>query len=268
MIKKYLITLCLFLASAFGLDVPINHSIGLNAKLGEYTIIEFPFAIKGVNSASFIPKFKETKDGDSVLLSMVEGDTKKETVIDEKTGKERDVIKKVNKNKRYVSIKRGHNTLTLYPKKYGTLKLIVWGGEYPIVLNIESQTDAVSTYYKMVSPEIKKGVAKKFESVSHEKVITKMIKYMFNNKTPGGFEYRAGNKEFELNHIHFVQNFLYVGPSYTGETYIVENMTADDVTLYEEMFYSSTVYAVALEDNVLNPKEKTRLFLVRKTQAE
>lgn len=254
--------------SLFAIDVPINHSVELDAKIGDYTIIKMPFEIKGLNSATFSLKYKEDREGDSTILSMASGDTKKEVIIDQKTGKQREVRKKVNKNKKYISIKRGHDTITLFPKKYGMLRLIVWGYKYPIVLKVRVSEEGGQPYYSFVDYEVDKKKAKTFESVPHEAVVKKLVLYMSNNKVPDGYELRGGDNKFALHGLEFSQTRELVGNLYTGDVYVVKSDLDKPIALYEEMFYSEGIYAVAVGSDELKPGEKTRLYLVRKTLHE
>ena len=54
----FYILLVLFPVSLFSLEVPINKSVTLEIGIGEFSVIEFPFAIKGTNKATFVPKIK------------------------------------------------------------------------------------------------------------------------------------------------------------------------------------------------------------------
>jgi hypothetical protein len=267
--KKYLF---LLLFGYFGIlnavEMPINKSVTINAEIGQFMILEFPFEIKGINSASFIPKYKVKKDGDESLLDMVKSnDTEMLPPLVEQNQKVKkgETPKKINKNQRSIDIKRGKNTLTLFPKKFGKLNMVVWGYNHPIVVNIIIEEGEFPKHISFTDFSNDKKQVQEFESVSHEKVIAKLMKNLFNHKVPAGYELRNGNKSFNIGDVYFNQTEQLLGLLYTGDSYVIENKSNEDIKLYEEMIYSDGIYAVAFENDLLYPKEKTRLFIVRRS---
>ena len=265
-----------FSLNLFALEMPMDSSMSLKAQIGEFTVVEFPFKIKGVQSATFIPKYKIVKKRHTVTTSSaldnatsdVDGKAKKDTdIMSNKPPAEEKVVKSADK-KKYISIKKGTNTLTLYPRKYGTLKLIVWGYEYPINLKIVVAKEGITSYYEIIDYTKKKKKVEAFESVPHEKVIVKLIRSMFNHKTPTGYDSETIDAPFSDQNITFTQTSNYIGRSYIAQEFSVTNMRHESIRLYEELFYNEGIYAVALEATDLKYKESTRLFIVKRNDKQ
>jgi len=259
--KKVL--LIIFAVFAFALEIPIQEHYKIKIPIGNITILEFPFKIKGIKSTTFMPLFKnKTSD---ILPPPPELKGNYLPPPNKKNKKAQ--VQSVSPTKAPVVITKGANIITLYPHKFGKFTLIVWGYKYPIMLDIEVVNNANIRYFKFVDYSTKKESAKAFEAVPHEKVIKKLMAYLFNRKTPKGYDSIVGNKRYKLNGFEFVLVRKIVGDRYEGSEWVLKNLTKDTVKLYEQMFYRNGIYAIAIENPILKPGESTRLFIVSKKGA-
>jgi hypothetical protein len=144
--------------------------------------------------------------------------------------------------------------------------MIVWGYKHPIVVNIEISEGEFPKHIAFTDFSAERNSALKFESDSHEKVVVKLVKNLFNHKVPSGYELINGSKEFDVGGIHFSQTEELKGVLYSADSYVIENRSDAAVKLYEEMIYNERIYAVAFENDHLEPEEKTRLFIVRASE--
>ena len=226
--------------------------------LGVPSIIEFPFDIKAVKATSFIYKVKITEELSA--LTPMSAPNSSNTV-------------KVKKNKntttftRPIIISRTKRVITITPKKEGRMSLIIWGYKYPIILDIRTRlinTNQYDRYITFLDYSQDKQKAIQFESTSHEKVITKLIKYIYNNKVPQGYQYEAGTLDYKTNGIRLIQIKSLIGNRYRAEEWIVENDTNNSIILYPEMFYNKNIYAISFDNNKLKSGERVKMFIVAK----
>jgi len=276
-----------FSLDLFALKVPITQSATVKVEIGKPTILEFPFKIKGVKAMSFVPKFAEretitpgsgSKEVDSAL-SKAESDadtaTKKNDVLGQflppppknkrLRGKDAKKYQRIEaQRRRPVLIEKGANTITVLGKKFGHFTMVVWGyKEYPIMLDVIVVPKVDVRYLEFVDYSQKKSEQIKFESVPHEKVIVKLMRYLFNEKTPKGYSEMFGSKKYKLSGFDFDEVRLVSGNKYQGEEWVLKNETSRTVNLYGQMFYKDGIYAVAIENNLVKPGESTRVFIVR-----
>lgn len=246
--RKISLFLAILVNSLIAVEIPVTQVMNLDVSFGKFNIIEFPFKIKSIDKATFIPQkllvrqesngeiTDITKDGDSI------SDVAEDAVV----------------------ITRGANTLTMFPKRYGALRMVVWGYKFPVMLEVKTTKSEYPKFYKLKDYKIDKKDAVTFENTSHEKVITKMMKYLFNKQTPKGFENRAKDLMYMSQGLKVIYTRAIVGQGYLGDEWIVENTTNKDITLYEEMFYRDGIYAVSIENDKLSPGEKCRVFIIRR----
>lgn len=241
-VKKVLIFFTLS-AILLSLDVPINKVVNLNIKIGEFSVVEFPFVVKGTNKATFLPHVRKVANGEKTSIKKIMSSSAPDSLV----------------------IKRGKNTFTFFPKKYGTLSLVIWGySKHPIMLNINVVSNDAAQYYKFIDYSQNIEEAGKFESTSHEKVIVKLIKHLFNNKIPSGYHSSFEGREYKLNGLNFVLTNSLIGKNYRADEWIVKNLGINNINLYEEMFYADGIYAISFEATRLKPLEKCRMFIIRK----
>lgn len=262
LVKKLYIFLLLPLM-VFGLNIPIMDHLKINAQIGNITILEFPFKIEGIKSTNFIPLLKinnnqknyisDNKLNEKYFHSSTSNNTKKQTTNTSLASNQPPVV-----------VTKGVNTITIYPKKFGSFTLIVWGYKFPIIIDFTVKDKASIRYYHFYSSNENKENSIKFEAVPHEEVIKKIIAYLFNRKTPIGYENVVGNKKYTVNGFEFIEIRKIIGNRYEGSEWIIKNLTNKKIKLYEQMFYRNGIYAISIENPNLGPGESTRVFFVSK----
>jgi len=76
----------------------------------------------------------------------------------------------------------------------------------------------------------------------------------------------GGEEPFSSGGLKFILNRSMVGDKYKIEEWYVTNLTTNQIKLYGSMFYSSGIYAVSFENNILPSKQTIRMWLVRKNK--
>jgi len=249
----------------FAKQVPIQKVVSITLPIGVPSIIEFPFEIKAVKATSFIYKVKIKKDNSLDLLEPLSANNKNR----QQNAKQNKVRQKDTFVNKPIIISRTKRVITITPKKEGRMSLIIWGYKYPIILDIKTKLmkkDSYDRYIEFIDYSQNKQKAFKFEAVPHEKVIIKLIRYIYNNKVPQGYTYQVGTLDYTTNGIRLIQVKSIIGNRYKAEEWIVENETNRSIILYPQMFYTNGIYAVTFENNKLRPKEKVRMFIVAKNK--
>jgi len=256
--KFYFIIGLLLLVNLYAKEIPIRKVVEINLPLGVPSIIDFPFIIKAVKATSFIYKVKKKNVDELDDLQPLQTNNKQK--------KQKRKQPSIINTQRPILISRTKRIMTITPKKEGKMSLIIWGYKYPIVLDIRTKlmkNNEYDRYITFLDYSKDKEKAKVFESTSHEKVITKLIRYIYNNKVPQGYQYQAGTLEYKTNGLELMKIKSLIGYRYKVEEWVVENETKNSIILYPEMFYNNGIYAVTFENNKLKPKEKIRMFIVR-----
>jgi hypothetical protein len=241
-------------------EIPINKVVKVVLPIGVPSIIEFPFNIKAVKSTSFIYKVKVEEE-----LSALQPITTNTTTNNNKNKASN--VKKFVKSNRPILISRTKRILTLTPKKEGKMSLIIWGYKYPIILDLRTKlikTNQYDRYIQFLDYSQNKEKAQKFEATAHEKIITKLIRYIYNNKIPQGYQYQTGTLDYATNGVRLLQIKTLIGYNYRAEEWIVQNKTNHKIILYPQMFYRNGIYAVSFENNKLKPNEKIKMFIIAK----
>ena len=99
--------------------------------------------------------------------------------------------------------------------------------------------------------------------VSHEKVLSMLWKYGFNNMTPPGYRSVSANKRYTKKGLTFTLKKQLVGDKYREDIYVVKNTSKGELHLYEEMFYVDGIFGIAFENNDLKKGESTRMFVIK-----
>jgi len=256
-------------------DIPIMKTIEVNIPVNEYSIIDFPFKIKELQTKTFNYKTVVTKQvpleqkssANSISLS------------------KKDEIKKPQVKNDILGLEKGLNVLTFKPKSLGFAEMIVWGYElFPIILKInvvEAQNG--DKYLKFVEILENKNEIQKFESSSHEKIIEEITRHLYDEKyssKPVGYESIVRNASYSVNVlgknkeiIGVIKNTLIreiVGRDYLGQVWNVnfipssEEYWSTEIQLYEEMFDDDGVYGVSLETYGVTKEHGTRVMVIRR----
>lgn len=248
-------------------DIPLVKNIDIYVPYKEFSVIEFPFKIKGYAFTPFVYKAK-VEDKKTEL-----DPTYATPSLENTPSSTSEKVIRATKNKLAtrkpetpIDIAKGDNFFRLYPKKIGKTELLVWGyKEYPVMINLHVTKDVMKydKQIKFLDYSIKETEAEKLESTGHDRVIIKITKALFLNTLPQGYKNRSLHKEYISNDLHVKLTKTITGKRYKGEEYILTNKHSDTVTLVAEMFEGKGIYSVTFINNILVPKSSTRVFIVR-----
>lgn len=262
MFKKYFVSLCLTISVAISAEVPLEKIINVDVALGEHAVFDFPFKIKSANPTSFKGDYNIQQISEDAQKVSGGTDYLDEKLPPKRAAKGSPQAKAKNDP---INVKRGSHTISMYPKKYGEISFLVWGHDYPVMLKVKVTKDkAGPTHMKFVDYDEKLEEAKVLEKTSHEKMITVLISHLYKKKTPKGYQAKNRSKYYSIGNIKMKLVRSIVGDSYRGDEWIIKNNYKVAKKFHEEIFYNDGIYAVSLENNVLQPKESTRLFVVRR----
>lgn len=268
MLRKYLLAFVVSVVSVFAVDVPLQKVMNVEISIGEYAVFDFPFKIKAANPTGFKSEYD---------VEQISQDAQKITggtdYLDEKLPPKKKAPttsaaagKKGAKKKgtKALDVKRSSHTISIYPRKFGDMTFLVWGGKEPVMLKIKVTKDKRGpTHMKFLDYSKDEEEAKVLEKTSHEKVITVLTKHLYNKKTPKGYTAKARSKTFRIGKVKMKLVRSIVGDGYRADEWLVKNGYKQTKRFHEEMFYNPGIYSVSLEDDVLAPNEATRMFVVR-----
>jgi len=250
-----------FVSQGSAKDIPITNSVTIYIPVQQFSVVEFPFKITGKKASSFytvvkVEKKKKNKDSIINIPSM------DKPLISSSHSKK---TKKVKKSKAPIKIAIGENNLQLYPLTKGHLEFVIWGyKKYPILLKIVVDPALGENYYKFIDYSTKPKAVKSFESDTHEKIISKLTKALFKRKAPKGYKKESFYSKFTSENTEFVLVQSFFGKRYIGEEWVATNNSSKREKLYPEEFFNDDIYSVSFENDILLPKESTRIFIVRK----
>jgi len=262
--KKVFLMILGVASSLFAVNLPIAPTTEIVVARGQWSTISFPFEIKHIEKSPFVTKavVPENAPADAVVNSeaLLNASSLPQPV---KKGK-----KKAQEGPKNIVMKRTKKSIEIYPYKYGSTQLVVYGYKQPMHVNIIVKKKAGADHFTFVDYGKKNRYveekADRFEMVSHEKVISKLIKYAYNNKVPPGYTQSRLSRSYSRNGMRFKLHKKIVGDRYQLNEWIVKNTAKGTVTLYEEMFYIDGIYAIAFDNNRLKHGESTRMFVVQK----
>ena len=264
MFKKYLLTFIISIVSVFAVEVPLQKIINVEIAIGEYAVFDFPFKIKAANPTGFKSEYNVEKISEDA--QKITGGT---TYLDEKLPPKRKGAPVGGKggksgNSQALDVKRGSHTISIYPRKFGEMTLLIWGGKDPVMLKIKvAKGNKGPTYMKFIDYSKDNGKAKVLEKTSHEKIITILTKHLYNKSTPEGYISKSANRTFRIAKVKMRLVRSIIGNGYRADEWLVKNEYKQTKRFHEEMFYNPGIYSVSLEDDVLAPNETTRMFVVR-----
>lgn len=248
-------------------EIPLVKNIDIYVPYKEFSVIEFPFKIRGYAFTPFTYKaVVKDKKVDLAPTYATPSLEKKPSSLSKK-------VIRATKNKLAskkpitpIDVAKGNNFFRLYAKKIGKTELLVWGyKEYPVMIKLHVTKDKTKydKQIKFLDYSIRETKAKEFESASHDRVVIKITKALFLNVLPQGYKNKTLHKEYISNNLHVKLINTIVGKRYKGEEYILTNKHSDTVTLMAEMFEGKGIYGVTFINNILTPNSSTRVFIVR-----
>lgn len=227
--------------------VSLDLKASMNIKIleGQYNILDFPFLITAVD-------FDEFK-------GIVRSDANDFPDSNEQQTQEVSPI----------SIDQKENRLVINSKVIGKTQMIVWGGEFPVIVNLTVNKKDGKPYYKILAKnKISDEVAlRKLESNAHERVLNILVVALYKNIVPKGYEKTIDKQVFDLKKegIKLVKEYSLNGRYYIAEKWNIINMDKKkDLNLYESMFYTPNTYSVSLLNNVLSPLRSTSIYIVKR----
>lgn len=247
--------------SASAAVLPVTPTTNITIKAGQFSTITFPFDIKHIEKSPFIAST------DPRIISGVSGDE----VIDSEALMNAESLPQpgkkptqASKEKKSITMKKAKRTISVYPNRLGSTELIVYGYKFPLHIKLLVRDEAGAGHFNFEDYETEdKYKASHFEMVSHEKVISKLLKYAFNDMVPAGYSAVNMSKSYKKVGIDFNLNKKLKGDGYEVRTWTLKNDNKEEITLYSEMFYTDGIYAVSFENNVLKRGESTRMFIVQ-----
>lgn len=243
-------------------EYPIQQKIEIEIPLKQSFILEFPFKIDVKKTPFYKMKTEEMEnDKKKNEIKIVKPDANGNLAIPIEKKEE-------NTKRKSFTLSSSENVINLFARNEGFTEIVVWGYEkYPIMIKvkaIEDKEDKLKdTYIKFLDYSSNIKEAKKYEMGSHERVLLKLLKALYNNKVPTGFTSEASAEVHESNGLTYTLDRRFKGYNYVAELWAIEQDENGRVALYEEMFSGDNVYLVSLENIVLEEGEVTRLFLIR-----
>jgi len=246
--------------------LPVVQTTNIIIKRGEFTTISFPFNIKHIEKSPFVTKtsLPGNANADSVINS--EALLNASSLPQPSNGAKKAEVKPENKN---IQMKQGKDRISVLPYSLGSTELIVYGHDsIDMHIHLTVREDAGADHFSFQNyrkdNKEKRALATKFEMVSHEKTISKLMKYVYNNLVPDGYSEARMSKTYNRNGMRFNLHKKVVGEEYQVNEWILKNTAKGRVTLYEEMFYVDGVFAISFDNDVLNSGESTRMIVVQK----
>ncbi|WP_188109399.1 TraK domain-containing protein [Sulfurimonas indica] len=259
-------------------DIPMVQTIEIKIPLKEFSVLEFPFEVKEKRFSPFVykkkikkktKKFNPLKEKVSIPNANQGTNNKKFFSLNQFKKKNGTETNKP-KNKAFAST-WGKNFVQFYPYKIGKTQLIVWGySKYPLLITIVVSADKkdTDTYLKFVDYQERENKNTSLKGISHEKICSKLIQYLYHNKTPSGYKIETHHQVYNSNSLKFVLIKTLIGKRYSALEYSVENISESTQRLNEPMFASKNTYAISIENRELESGEATRMFVITPTATE
>ena len=253
--------------------MPIVQNLEIYIPVKELSVIEFPFLVKEKRFTPFVYKVKIKKIEDKndplkAAIKLPSVPVKKKYTIRKPVSVKNLFTKKKKTNNKALSVTWGKNFAQFYPRYEGSTEVIIWGyKKYPILIKLIATKDKkkVNRYIKFVDYDKDFKVKNNFKDISHEKICSRLIYLLYNNKTPGGFKLESTQKEYKSDNFDFILIKSLVGKYYSASEYKITNISNKKIKLNEPMFASAYTYAISIVNRDLGPGETTKMFVVTPT---
>ena len=277
-----ILALIVFSLTAVGVlsakEIPIIQAIEIKIPLKEFSVLEFPFEVKEKKFSPFVYKKKikkKSKEFDplkqKVSIPSTEQGTNNKKFFSLNQFKKKNGTTTTKQTSKAFASTWGKNFVQFYPYKIGKTQLIVWGySKYPLLITIMVSSDKkdTDTYLKFVDYQKKESRNASLKGISHEKICSKLIQFLYHNKTPSGYKTETYHQVYHSNTLKFVLIKTLIGKRYSALEYSVENTSKETQRLNEPMFASKSTYAISIENRELEPGEATRMFVITPTETE
>ncbi len=253
--------LVLLVFSIVGLSakiIPIQQKLEFIVPSKKSVIFEFPFKIDVKATPFYTKEVQDEKKDDApiIIKPNINGEA---TITNDKIVKKTDKVQNFN-------LKAGENIIEIFSKKSGTTEIVIWGYDYPIMINLivdESLNENAERYFRFQDYKIDEKKAIAYETNSHEKILEKLLVGMYKDIAPGGFAIEIKPIVYSEKGVEHKLQKRFVGYNYLGEVWEVKNIESEPFTLYEEMYANEKIFLVSLETDVLEKDEVTRIFIIR-----
>lgn len=248
--------------TAMSKDFPMQEKQIIHVPTDEWAVLDFPFKIESLLPTVFFSA-DDTGSGSSnseVDLPIVQAESEK------KGNGQQQTPSPTQAGSKPFSLIKGENAVQIFAKQAGSIELVVWGGNFPVMVKIKTSPNTGDKYIRFVDSDTKKADIARLESGKHEVAIEQITKALWSGKTPTGYQSVSRSVTRSMNEllkIELVQELI--GSRYKGETWNVKNTLDKEISLHEESFLNSKeqIFSVCLEANRLKPGETARVFLVR-----
>lgn len=249
-----ILLLTVFSISLFAKEMPLVQEMEFLIPYKKFFVIEFPFEIKDIKLSPFKYRIKNILDK-KVKTPKLESKNRNGVLSTIKTKLTRE------KKSEPVLVTKGKNFLEIYANRFGYFQVVVWGyKKYPLLLSFKVNSKKYDTYIKFTDNETSDIVLKKS---NFEKICSKLIYALYNNKKVNGYKTISGNEKLEtkLKYYHIKS---IIGKKFAASEFVVENNTTGAKILNEYDFIDNykNVYAVSVENRNLKPNESAKIFIV------
>ena len=247
-------------------EVPLQEAMTVYIPLGEWSVIDFPFEIKGIMQTSFMYETPDTNG---------KGSAPKRYDAPPPPGSGKIALKaplgngtiagteplQEDSGQTPIHISKGVNLLSFFPRFDGSMELVVMGHKgYPIMLRLVVDGKQGEKLYTFFDPRLRqKETVERFESDDHEKVISRLVTHLYHNTTPYG--YTSVNKKMEYRYEGLEYRLVrqIVGKRYIGEEWLITNPAGAQKTfyLYNQLFLQEGIYSATLVADTLSPGKTT-----------
>lgn len=178
----------------------------------------------------------------------------------------------ISQDKKPFSVSQYENRIIVKGEILGSTELYVTNEQYPVIVKIYINKNKGNAYnvIKDNSRSLEQvEMAKEFEGGTHEEVISSLVYMMKKGRPANGYTTKRFNKIFDMKEekIRMIYREVMVGNAYLVEKWSITNKSNTSIQLYEEMFYdnnpSSQIYAISLDNDVLDRGKSTNLYIVR-----
>ncbi|PAF53814.1 hypothetical protein BKH42_03540 [Helicobacter sp. 13S00482-2] len=226
--------------------IHLKTSLEVRIPKGKYAILDFPFKIttfdfKGLKSI-------QAKKADFDLSA--------------------DMDKIKNKAESPIDFEQKGNRIIINSKVLGSGQMIVWGGSYPVIINLIVQNVGIEYYSFIDTTNNNSDVeVKRLENREHQKVLNILSVALYRDKTPKGYE-KIENRDifnYKKENLQLVRSYTLIGKYYVAEKWFALNKDKKrSLNLYEEMFYMPDVYSVSILTDRVEPLKSTAILIIRK----
>lgn len=260
-------------------DIPISSSMTITIPVGEFSVLEFPFELKGEPQFSSF-KYEELVNKRDEAQQEVEeqvtlptskpsnpGTDKQEST---KNNAKKDVVKTKQNNadkSKPLDVKFGNNSVQIFSKIEGSVELIVWGYKHPIMIHViaSENANASDKYYSFIDSKKDAKKAVSFESFPHEKVITRLIYGMYNNKKPIGYKKKSSEYMSAYDDMKFVAEYELIGENYLARSgYLINEGSNKKIDQSKILMEDKNIYALTVLSDFLKTNTKTRAYIIYK----